>query len=152
VVAIEGRTLRRDLPRVSDGFDVVVIDTPPRIAVEARAAMLVADLVVVPVTPGGADVWALHETLSVLEDTQSIRPELRAVVVANRTDRTTLAKLTRAALEELEAPVLGPGLGNRVAFGEATLAGRDVVTYAPRSVAAREVKAMTVAVLEAVGE
>lgn len=147
VVAIEGRTLRRDLERVATGFDVVVIDTPPRMAVEARAAMLAADLVVVPVTPGGADVWALQETLEVLDDARSIRPELRAAVVPNRVDRTTLAKMTRAALEELDALVLEHGLGNRVAFGEATLSGRGVVDYAPASKAAFEVETMTKAIL-----
>lgn len=150
VVAIEGRSLRRDLVSVAQGFDVVVIDTPPRMAVEARAAMLSADLVVVPVTPGGADVWALQETLAVLDDARSIRPELRAVVVPNRVDRTTLARLTRAALDEFEATVLKLGLGNRVAFGEATLSGRGVVDYAPRSSAALEVEALTTAVLAAV--
>src|SRR5208283_4891656 len=54
-----GSELRRDLAKVSGGFDVVVIDSPPRLGSEQRAAMLVADLVLMPVTPGPADVWAL---------------------------------------------------------------------------------------------
>src|SRR3954467_4915007 len=56
VVGIEGKSLRRDLARVSDGFDVVVIDSPPRMGVEARAAMLASDAVILPVTPGAADI------------------------------------------------------------------------------------------------
>lgn len=151
VIAIEGKSLRRDLPRVAQGFDVSIIDTPPRMAVEARAAMMLADIVVVPVTPGGADVWALQETLEVLEEARALRPELKAVVVPNRMDRTTLARLTRSALGETGAEVLETGLGARVAFGEATLAGQGVVDYQPGSRAAQEVEGLTRAILEAAG-
>jgi chromosome partitioning protein len=152
VVAIEGKTLRKDLARVAEGFDVVVIDSPPRMGTESRAAMLVADLVVLPTVPGAADTWALTETLVVLEDARGIRPELRAVVVLNRTDRTTLARLTREAVETLGATVLDEGLGARVAFGEAMLAGLGVVDYSPDSDAALEVRRLTKAALAAMTE
>lgn len=147
VVAMEGKTLRRDLERVAKGFDVVVIDSPPRMGVEARAAMVAADFVLMPVTPGGADVWALRETIAVLEDARQLRPELRAAVVLNRADRTTLAKLTAAAIDGLDVDMLDSTLSNRVAFGEATLGGVGVVDYAPDSEAAREIRRFTKAVL-----
>lgn len=150
VVGMDSKALRRDLPTISKGYDVVIIDTPPRMGIEARAAMLAAHVVVLPVIPGGADVWALKETLDVLEDAQALRPDLRAVVVPNRVDRTTLATLTRAALDDTGVRVLDETLGSRVAYGEATLAGRGVVDYAPSSTAAKEVKAVTAAILSAV--
>ena len=147
VVGLSGPGLRRDLEAVGSGFDVVVVDTPPRLGVEAKTAMLVADLVVMPVTPGAADVWALAETVAALTEARQLRPELRARALLNRADRTTLAKLARGALAELGVEVLGTTLGARVAFGEATLAGQGVVDYAPTSVAAAEVRAMTSALL-----
>lgn len=150
VVAMKGSALRRDLPKVSDGFDVVIIDSPPRMGSEARAAMLVADLVVLPVTPGAADVWAAKETVAVLEDARGLRPELRAVVVLNRADRTQLAKMASKAIEDLGVSALDVTVAQRVAIGEATLAGQGVVTYAPSSDAAREVKRFAKAVLAAV--
>jgi chromosome partitioning protein len=150
VVAMDGRSLRRDLENIAKGFDVAIIDSPPRMGVEARAAMLVADLVVMPVVPGAADVWALRETVDVFEDARSVRPELRGVVVLNRADRTTLAKLAREALEGLDVKFLDAVIGNRVAFGEATLAGLGVVDYAPTSDAALEIRRFTKAVLGAI--
>ena len=48
-----GSELRRDLTKISGGFDVVVVDSPPRLGSEQRAAMLVADLVLMPVTRPG---------------------------------------------------------------------------------------------------
>lgn len=147
VVGLAGPALRRDLPRVGAAFDVVVLDTPPRLGLEAKTAMLAADLVVMPVTPGAADVWALQETVAALEEARSLRPELRARALLNRADRTTLAKLAQGALRDLGVSVLEVTLGARVAFGEATLAGQGVVDYASDSAAAAEVRAMTAAVL-----
>lgn len=151
VVAMAGAALRRDLVKVAEAFDVVVIDSPPRMGAEARSAMLAADVVVIPCTPGAADIWAARETVAVLEDARGLRPELRAVVVLNRADRTTLAKLAGRALEDLGVPALDVAIAQRVAFGEATLAGQGVATYAPASDAAREVRRLTRCILDVVG-
>jgi chromosome partitioning protein len=151
VVAMTGAALRRDLPKVAEGRDVVVLDSPPRMGAEARASMLAADIVIVPVTPGAADVWAARETVAVLDEARSLRPELRAVVVLNRADRTALARMAGKAVEDLGVDVLDVTIGQRVAFGEATLAGLGVVDYAPGSDAAREVRRLTRAVLDAMG-
>ena len=140
VVSMTGATIRRDLPKVATGFDVVVIDSPPRMGVEARAAMLSADLVLVPITPGAADVWAAAETVAVLDDARSMRPELKAVAVLNRADRTTLTKMAGKAIASLGIELLGTSLGQRVAYGEATLAGKGAANYAPSSESAREVR------------
>jgi chromosome partitioning protein len=150
VIGLDGPALRRDLERVAQGFDVAIIDGPPRLGGEARTAMLVADLVLMPVTPGAADVWALQETLAVLNDARSIRPELNAAIVINRTDRTSLANVTKEVLASVDVPVIG-SLGARVAFGEATLAGKGVIDYASGSVAAYEIKTLTEAVIAAMG-
>ena len=42
VIALEGARLRRDLARLAEGHELVVIDGPPRLDAEARAALLVA--------------------------------------------------------------------------------------------------------------
>lgn len=151
VVSMDTKALARDLPRVSANYDVVLVDTPARLGPAARAAMIVADLVVLPVSPGAADVWALQETISVLEEAQALRPDLRAVVALNRADRTTLARVAQEALRELQLPLLDGALTARVAHGEAMLAGRGVSENAPGSKAALEVETLTAAVLAAAG-
>jgi chromosome partitioning protein len=151
VIGLDGPALRRDLERVAAGFDLAIIDGPPRLGSETRAAMLVADFVLMPVTPGAADVWALRDTLALLEDARSMRPELAAAIVLNRADRTTLAALTKSAIGSMGVPVLEASFGARVVYGEATLAGKAVVDYAPDSPARLEVEAVTAAALKAMG-
>ena len=147
VVTINGKMLQRDLAHVARGFDAVVIDTPPKMAVEARASMLVADLVLLPVCPGAPDVWALADTVAVLEDARQLRPELLARVVLNRATRTGLMQATKAAVAGLGVPVLEMALGNRVAFAVAFAVGRGIIDYAAKSDAALEVRRMVHAVL-----
>jgi chromosome partitioning protein len=148
VVALDGRSLRRDLDRVTVGFDVAVIDTAPRLGAEVRAALLVADLVLIPTTPGPGDVWALRATLDVIDEARGVRPDLRAALVLNRATHTALSSATAATLATMGIPVLG-SLGDRVAHGEALAAGRGVIDYAPSSKAAAEVQHLTRAILKA---
>src|SRR5262249_16690469 len=65
VVAMDGKTLRRDLERVSKGFDVAVIDCFFCMGAESCAAMLASDLVVMFVILGAVDVWVFQETIDV---------------------------------------------------------------------------------------
>lgn len=151
VVSMDARALARDLPKLSVDYDLAIVDTPARLGPAARAAMVAADLVVLPVSPGAADVWALQETITVLEEAQALRPDLKAVVVLNRADRTTLARVAQEALRQLGLPMLDGALAARVAHGEAMLAGRGVAEHVPGSKAATEAEALTAAVLSAVG-
>ena len=48
--------------------DLVVIDAPPHAETEARIAVRVARLVVVPVQPSPLDLWATAETLKMAQD------------------------------------------------------------------------------------
>jgi len=148
--ATRASALRADLPGLVGSFDALVIDSPARLGAEARAAVLVADVVLVPIAPGAADLWAARETVAVIEEARSFRPELRARSVLNRADRTQLARLAERALADLGIEPLGVTIGSRVAFGEAMLAGEGVVTHAPKSEAAAEVRRLTRAVLAAV--
>ncbi len=150
VVALGAAALRRDLPSLAQGYDVVVIDSPPYAGPEARSAMLVADAIIIPTTPGAADAWALQTTLDVLSEVKALRPEVKAAVLLNRADRTRLTKAVREATAKLGLPLLDAEMAVRVTYGEATLAGQGVVTYAPSSPAAKEIELLTAAVLAAV--
>ncbi len=148
VVAIDGKMLRRDLERVTRGFDIAIVDCPPQLGADTRSAMVSADLVLMPVVPGGPDVWALSETVSILEEARGLRPEIKARLLFNKSSRTSLAKTALRALERLGIEVLDSKVGDRVAIGEATLSGQGVIGYAPSSDAALDVRRVTREVLE----
>jgi chromosome partitioning protein len=132
---------------VSAGFDVVVLDGPPRLDALTRSAAVAADVVVVPVRPGAFDLWAIEETISTLADADAIRADLdrkpvrRLFVVNQAATNTVIARQTPDALAEVgtTAPVV---IHLRVAFPEAANVGESVLTIAPDSAAAEDVRAL----------
>jgi chromosome partitioning protein len=151
VVAMAGKQLVRDLGAIARGADLIVIDSPPRLGAEALAVMMAADLVLLPTAPGAADVWALQETINVLDQARSMK-DIKAAIVMNRTDRTSLSMQARNAVMKLPLPVIEPGLSSRVAFGEAMLRGSGVEQLWPSSDAALQARNFTKAVLAALGD
>jgi len=147
VVAMDARNLARDLLRVAEAYDIVIVDTPARLGKEARAAMMLADLVLLPAGRGGPGLWALAETLEILDEAEQARGgHLPARILTNMADHTAMSVATRQQLAELSVPLLPCALGLRVAFDEAMALGTDVGAHAPASLAAREAAAFHSAV------
>lgn len=130
------------LPTLAEGYDLVVIDCPPRHGEIQRSALMVADLAVMPCGPSGVDAWAMAESLDLVREAQVVRPNLQAVLLVTRKTRTVLGANARSALAEAGVPILATELGFRVAYQEAPPAGLGVTTYAPNDQAAVEVRAL----------
>lgn len=145
VVGSTGPQLRSTIIAMSPGIDVFVIDTPPRLGPEARAAVMLATLVLVPVTPGGADVWELCKVRDLLDEVRGARldagPQVRAVLNFMQ-PQAALCQAMRAHVEAEGFAVTQAQLGYRIAHREATSAGRSILGHARRSPAAREMLAL----------
>ena len=57
VVGVPRPSVHKDLGAIADGYDYVVIDSPPRQDALVKSVMLAADLLVIPVQPSPYDVW-----------------------------------------------------------------------------------------------
>jgi chromosome partitioning protein len=143
VVAM-GATMHRpgQLAAIAEAYDVVVIDCPPRLGDVQRAALMIADVAILPCGPSATDAWALSSALDVVREAQALRgDDLRAALLLTRKQgRTALAKGARAVLETAGLPVLDVELSFRVAYQEAIASGRGVTQHAPRDPAAQEVR------------
>jgi chromosome partitioning protein len=136
------------LPALVGGFDWVLIDTPPRHSETQRAALMVADLALLPCGPSASDAWALAESVDLVRAAQQVRPDLNAsVLLTRKVAGTAIGKSARDVLGEAGLPVLRSELGFRVAYQEAPAAGLGPAQYAPGSEAAAEVRALTEEVL-----
>jgi chromosome partitioning protein len=144
------------LPRLremSAGYDVTILDGPPRLGDITRSAACAADVALVPVQPGPFDLWAAAETLELLDAADAIRadlgrPPVRRVFVVNRASTGTL--LAREAPGALEGHgELAGVVHQRVAFPEAAARGEAVLTTEPNGPAAFEIRKLYRAVSEA---
>ncbi|MET3579923.1 chromosome partitioning protein [Mesorhizobium robiniae] len=142
VVGLPRDTLHREAPELARGADHIVIDGPPRVAPLMRAALLAADLALVPVQPSPFDGWASAEMLVLIREARIYRPELAARFVLNRcATRTVIARETAETLADHDPPVLATTIGQRVAFADAAQSGRLVFETDEDSPASREIVA-----------
>ncbi len=129
--------LRRD-----GGQDFVLLDTPPHDDTDARLAIRAADLVLVPLQPSPADLWATDATLALAEaERRPVRLLLNRVPATGRLAPQIAAELARRRL-----PLLNEALGNRSAYASAFAQGLGVVEAQPRSTAAEEARRLAAAV------
>jgi chromosome partitioning protein len=129
---------------------MVVIDYPPQLHEVQRTVMMLSAFVLLPTEPSALDVGALAQSIDLVKDAQRGKPSLRAALVITRQQpRTTIGREVHAVLDRSGVPVLGVACSFRVTYQEMIAARMGQTTYAPKSPAADEVRAL-VTELEAV--
>ncbi len=134
--------------------EVVVIDCPPQRGAAMAAALALADVLVIPVTPSGADLRATERTLELVAEARRRRGDglPRVLLVPSKVDRRTAAgREIEAVLHELGEPV-GPMVSQRSAMVDAFSARQWVGQYAPRSPGHVEVEAVGAVVRRLAGK
>lgn len=132
---------------ITNGYDVVILDGPPRLGDVTRSAAVAADVVLLPIQPGPFDLWAASETLEVLDQADAIRAELgrpfvRRLFVVNRASaKTVLAREAPAALAK-KGEVASVTIHQRIVFAEAAATGESVLTTDPDGAASSEIRSL----------
>ncbi len=124
--------------------DYIIIDCPPHVGLATKAAVSVADLVLVPVTATAADVAATAPALHLIGKARSQRRRSKpdCIIVPSRIDRSTASgRRIETILKQFGEPV-GPALSHRGAFADSIAFGQWVGAYAPDSPAHRELSAL----------
>ena len=128
-------------------FDVVIIDTPPKIDSDLRPALRVADLAVVPVATSQVDLWATEGVLDLAR-----REKCDTLIVLNRTRaHTRLTGEVAQGAADLGAEVAGAQLANRVAYAESLGQGEGAGEQSRHATARAEIEALLDEVLERLG-
>jgi chromosome partitioning protein len=145
--------MHREIQRHLDNYDYIVIDCPPSVgAITSQSALLIADLVIVPVPPAPADLWSCRATLTLIDRIQVINPGLKAVLLATKVQRTSLSRAVLDELATFDVPLMRSRMAHRTAYQEAILAGTTVAGLGRDArAAASEVSALVDEVLEILG-
>jgi chromosome partitioning protein len=130
-VALHGAAIRSQVRQLAPKYSDIVIDVGGRDTGSLRAALTVADLVLIPVQPRSFDLWGVDQTADLVQEAREINGQLRAVVVLNAAD--SQGKDNEAAMEVLKGLAgveLAPGLiVRRKAFPNAAAAGLSVLEH-----------------------
>lgn len=136
-----------DLPKAlqelrQKGYQAAVVDGRAHLQAIHAAIVRAADLVLIPVQPSPADVWATADLVDVVKAAQERtgRPAA-ALVVSRRKPGTRLSDSVEAVLQRYGLPVL-EGTADRVAYAEAMGQGLGVVEMSDAKAAA-EIETLT---------
>lgn len=139
VVGLPKPSIHKELPTLTEQFDLVVIDGPPRVHDVARSAIMASDLVLIPVQPSPYDVWASKEIMDLLNEATVYKPNLKKAFVINRKIvNTAIGRDVIDVLAEYPVPVLNTSISQRVAFAESATRGLTVFELDPDMLAAQE--------------
>ncbi len=148
VIGMPRPVIHKQLPRIAAGCDLVVIDGPPSLADISRSAMIVADLVLIPVQPSPYDVWAAQDLVDLIDETRIYREELDVRFVISRgIVNTEIGRDVSAALAKWTVKVLSAHVSQRMAFAESAATGSTVLETAKASPAAKEIEALRDAIV-----
>lgn len=129
LVQLVGTNLRKQVETMKSKYDHIVIDTGGRDTTSQRAALIVADIALIPIQPRSHDVWTLAKLLELLGEIQASRVDPLAIYsFLNRADITSADnRQTAEALTDM--PELGfvpHEIKNRKAYPNAGAKGLTV--------------------------
>lgn len=145
-VQLHGASIRTHVRQLSPKYSDIVIDIGGEDATGSlRAALTVADTVLMPLKPRSFDLWRTEQTIALVNEAREINERLRAVAVVNEADAQ--GKDNEAVVEALKelpgveiAPVM---IGRRKAMSNATAHGLAVHEFDKGSKAVEEIRRLT---------
>ena len=129
------RSLMVAMGRVGKSADWTLLDCPPGLPDTGIMAALVADLVLLPVSPSPLDFKASKEAVQLVREAKERRKDkgpIIAFVPSRVEENTVLGRDLAESLKKLGEPVM-PAISKRIAFAECVLAGQTLREYAPHN-------------------
>lgn len=136
--ATTAEELKEAIGRAAEaGASYCVLDCAPRLETLSRAALMYADLVLVPIGPSLSDVWATQDLAALLKQAEEIR-SLKVRALWNKRGATRLSGALMDGLKEVfPYPALTASLSYRVCYAEAFGEGMTVLELPGAPAAAR---------------
>lgn len=139
-IKLTGASVRTETLRLKDKYQDIVIDTGGRDTASQRAALTVADTLLVPFVPRSFDVWTIEKVSKLVTEMKTANLELKAFMFINRADpRGQDNEDTAEVLKETEdLSFIDTPLGSRKAFSNAAAGGLGVTELKPQDAKATE--------------
>lgn len=123
-----GGKVHREAKKFVEDFDYLIVDCPPAVdSPVPQSALLVSDLVLVPVVPSPADLWAATGIQKLINNAQDFNEGLEARLVVNMCQpNTNLAKDALELLSDFGIPVADSKFHLRTVYRRSAVFGGTV--------------------------
>lgn len=144
VIGMPTKDIHRQLAPHRKHYDHIIIDSPPRTDALVRGIILATDVALMPVMPSPMDVWAVGETIKLLDEGAGFKPDIkRRFVVSRKIVGTAIGRDIVDILAGYNVPILEAKVSQRVAFAESIASGHVAMETEPNGRAAMEISALT---------
>ena len=146
--------VHREVKKFIDDYDYIVIDCPPAAdSPVPQSALLIADLVLVPIIPSPLDIWAAVGIRQVIATVSDLNEGLKARLVLNQCQpNTTLAQETLEVLPEFGIELAKAQLRHRQVYRQSAVFGQTVHDFGGKaSSAIKEVENLITEVFAILG-
>lgn len=130
-VCMAGKAIYSNLLRMKEDYDDIIVDTGGRDTTSQRAAISVADVLILPFKPSSIDIWTMVPIKDILDE--CLNPRLNVYAVISQADAK--GKDNEEAIGILNdfqnVTVLKTLIGNRKAFRNAAADGLGVIELDP---------------------
>ena len=132
-IQIRGRAARDEVLKLSAHYQDTIVDVGGRDTTTQRAALTIANLMLIPIPPRGPDIWTLDKVAELLEDVRTVNPSLRAWAFLNRADSsgTDNQDAMQIITDTPGIDLIPPKIGDRKAFPNAHTQGLSVIEMKP---------------------
>lgn len=132
--------LRDLLQPLQEFYDYIIIDTPPALNILTVNAYVVANSLIIPMTPeilSLLGISQLKETIDSVKRFYNPALDILGILLTKYNKRTNLTKevedMANEVAKQLETVVLDPKIRVSVSVAEAPAHGESIITYSPRS-------------------
>ncbi len=130
-----GKSLPADLRELAKRFEDLIVDAGGRDSIELRSAMVAADRLYIPITPGQFDVWTLGTMRDLIEQARGFNEHLEGAVIINRASANPVVGETAEAAgiaAECGLDLAQTIIRDRIAHRHAVRAGLAAVELQPQ--------------------
>ena len=143
VIGLPVENLHREIPPFTRKYECIIIDGGGRITATARAAVSIADFVLVPTLPSKPDILSTQDFFrQVIEEIATVKPVQTGILLNMLLTSTLMSRKTEEYVRTLPYPTFATTLHQYTAYREAFAVGLSTVEYDTTSKAAKEVLAL----------
>ncbi|MEM7371775.1 MAG: AAA family ATPase [Bacteroidota bacterium] len=149
----ESDALSKSVENLHRDFEIILIDGTPNLSTMTTRIILTSAILLIPVRPGAQDFRAIQEFVNRFEEAKAYKEYIPAYFLMN--EFSAQKKVHEGLLSKIETsfdiPVMETKINSRVAYTEASIAGKGVLEYIDPK-AKEEMIGLTKEVLDLAGE
>lgn len=141
VIGLDRPNLDKNIKKVSNQFDWVIIDGAPQLTEMAISSIKCADLIIIPVQPSPYDIWASSDLVDIIKQRRQINNDIPKAFfcISRKITNTKLSNDVYDVLDTYNLPTMKSGTSQRIIYAKSAAQGKTVFDHPQNPEAVKEI-------------